>query len=186
MNGIHIMTDIETLGKRDGATIFQIAAAAFDIKTGELKETINLKMDIAKERNLKVYGDTLKWWLNTDKELLAKLLNEGTLTEVEMLNEFYCWIKSLGNNIKLWGNGILFDNMKLKLKMESLNIPYPISYKNDRDVRTILDLASAVSGLTENEIKKSIKNENEVAHDALDDVRSQVRLVSTCYNIIKK
>lgn len=185
MKGTHIMTDIETLGIKEGATIFQIAAAAFDIETGEIKNEIDLKVDISKVEELSVDGGTLKWWLNTDKELLAQLLNEGDLTEIEMLTQFNEWIEGQEGSPKLWGNGILFDNLKLKQKLESKGMKYPIFYRNDRDVRTILALASSVSGLSENEIRDSIKDENERAHDALDDVRKQVRLVTHCFNLIK-
>lgn len=183
MQGTHIMTDIETLGKKDGATIFQIAAATFDIKTGKIRDCINLKLDIEKA-DLVVDGNTLKWWLDTDKELLTQLLKKGNLTEIEMFTKFSNWVSKY-ENPKLWGNGILFDNLKLKLKMESLGIEYPINYKNDRDVRTILALASDVSGVTENSIKSLAEKRGEKSHDALSDVKRQIRLVSCCYDLIK-
>lgn len=185
MKGTHIMTDIETLGTKEGATIFQIAAAAFDMETGEIKNHIDLKLNISKVEDLSVDGDTLKWWLKTDKELLTKLLHEGTLTEIEMLTQFNEWVEGQEGSPKLWGNGILFDNLKLKQKLESKGMKYPIFYRNDRDVRTILALASAVSGLSENDIRDSIKDENERAHDALDDVRKQIRLVTHSFKLIK-
>lgn len=186
MNGTHIMTDIETLGTTEGSTIFQIAAAAFDMNTGEIKNSINLKLDIEKAEDLKVDGSTLKWWLNTDKELLTKLLNEGDLSEMEMLTQFNNWVESQEGSPKLWGNGILFDNLKIKNKLESKGLKYPIYYRHDRDVRTILAIASEVSGLSENEIRNSIENKEERAHDALDDVRKQIRLVHFCIKLIKK
>lgn len=184
MKGTHIMTDIETLGTKEGATIFQIAAAAFDMETGEIKNAIDLKLDISKVEDLVVDGDTLKWWLKTDKELLTKLLNEGDLSEIEMLTQFNEWVDGQEGSPKLWGNGILFDNLKIKHKLESLGLKYPIYYRHDRDVRTILALASSASGLSENAIRDSITREDERAHDALDDVRKQIRLVHHCFNLI--
>lgn len=184
MKGTHIMTDIETLGTKEGATIFQIAAAAFNIESGEVTSKIDLKLDISKVDDLVVDGSTLKWWLKTDKELLTKLLNEGELTEMEMLTQFNEWVEQQ-DSPKLWGNGILFDNLKLKHKLESKGLKYPIFYRNDRDVRTILALAADKSGVSENDIRNSVTDENERAHDALDDVTKQIRLVTKCFNIIK-
>lgn len=179
------MTDIETLGTKEGSTIFQIAAAAFNMETGEIKSEINLKMDVKTVEDLKVDGDTLLWWLKTDKELLTKLLDEGNLTEVEMFTQFNDWIKGQEGSPKLWGNGILFDNQKIKHKFELLGMKYPIFFRHDRDVRTILAIASATSGLSERKIRDKITREDEKAHDALDDVYKQIRLVCYCFELIK-
>lgn len=184
MRGTHIMTDIETLGVKEGATIFQISAAAFNIKSGEILGEIDLKLDIEKA-DLVVDGSTLKWWLKTDKELLTELLNEGTLSEVEMLQQFADWMEQFESR-RLWGNGILFDNNKIKTAMEKNGIKYPIPYNKDRDVRTILALAADVTGKTEREIRKEIEDETERAHNAIDDVYKQIRLVCYCYELLQK
>lgn len=183
MRGIHIMTDIETLGTSEGSTIFQIAAAAFNMQTGEVLDEINLKLNIDKA-DLKVDGSTLKWWLNTDKELLTNLLNEGNLSEDEMFSQFDKWVRKFEGR-RLWGNGILFDNAKLKKAMESRGMEYPIPYNKDRDVRTILALAADVSGKSEREIKKEVEDINHKAHDAIDDVYKQINFVRHCYKILK-
>ena len=182
MRGTHIMTDIETLGTSEGSTIFQIAAAAFNMQTGDILGEINLKLDIAKA-DLKVDGSTLKWWLNTDKELLTNLLNEGDLSEDEMLIQFDKWVRQFENR-RLWGNGILFDNAKLKKAMESIGMEYPIRYNKDRDVRTILALASDITGKSEKEIKKEVEDINHRAHNAIDDVHKQINFVRHCYKLL--
>jgi len=181
-----IMVDIETLGTKTGATIFQIAAASFDITTGEIKDTINLTGDIAKYESLSVDGSTLKWWLDTDAELLKKLLSEGTLSERALLSDLLTWLakQASSKDVYLWGNGILFDNVKISDLCTKQGVPYPIFYRNDRDVRTILELASLKSGQTEKELRESVSLENERKHDAFDDVKFQIRLVRKCYEII--
>lgn len=190
---VNIMVDLETLGLRNDATVFQIAAASFDLKTGNIKDSIDLKLDIASVDDLKVDGSTLVWWLNTNKELLSDLLNTGAeheLTTFKMYGLFYDWMTNQLNknqshkDIVLWGNGILFDNAKLKHGFEEQNIPYPIHYKNDLDVRTIVALAGDVAGLTKAELKDSVRIDSEIEHDAMDDVSFQIRLVSRCYNIL--
>lgn len=184
-----IMVDLETLGVSDGATIFQLAAASFDIQTGEVHSEIDLKLDVSKAENLKVDGGTLRWWLKTNSDLLANLISEGNLTEVEMFTQFAEWVeetKKANGTPYLWGNGIAFDNVKIEQKMTSLGLKYPINFRKERDVRTILDLASMISGESEREIFEDIYDGSEVAHNALDDVKRQIRLVHYCYNILNE
>lgn len=187
-----IMVDIETLGTGENATVFQISAMSFDIQTGGKYGSINLIGDIETYGSLDVDGSTLKWWLNTDKELLTELLNKGTYEEYDLFAALHKWLvaqSSTGDmkDVYLWGNGILFDNAKLQTNLNSCNgLKYPIYYKNDRDVRTILELASMKSGLTEEEIKVSVTDENERKHDAFDDITYQIRLVVKCYEILMK
>lgn len=183
---IHIMTDIETLGTKGGATIIQVAAATFDITTGKVLSQYNRIVDIEKVDDLSVDGSTIKWWLNTDKELLTKLLHSGTVSEQEMIVEFHEWLSNQGELKEryLWGNGILFDNQKLQDKMRFYGLDYPIYYRNDRDVRTIVDLASKKLNMTEEELKESFKDESLHAHDAYDDVLYQINLVVSCHNTL--
>jgi hypothetical protein len=184
-----IMVDIETLGKDTGASVFQISAMTFNKDTGEIYNEFNKLGAIGSYKELNVDGDTLLWWLNTNKELLTNLLNSGTLFENELISEFLYFLtkESSGNNsdLYLWGNGILFDNVKIKDMCKKYDYLYPIYYRNDRDVRTLLELASEVSGKSEDEIKQLVTNEDEIKHDALDDVRYQVRLVVKCNELIK-
>lgn len=185
-----IMVDIETLGTGENATVFQISAMSFDLTTGDKLDSINLIGDIEKYGDLNVDGSTLKWWLNTDKELLIELLNKGTYEEYDLFEALHKWLENQSTtgdmkDVYLWGNGILFDNAKLQTNLNGCSgLKYPIYYKNDRDVRTILELASMKSGLTEDEIKKSVTDENERKHDAFDDISYQIRLVVECYKIL--
>ncbi|MCM3109899.1 3'-5' exonuclease [Lederbergia lenta] len=184
---VDIMVDIETLGKGSNATIFQISAIAFDIITGEHYSTFNKIADISKNDKLVVDGSTLIWWLNTNKELLAELLNNGHNSSDKLLIMFNDWIHTQSddiNDIHLWGNGILFDNKMIEEQLISLGVDYPIYYKNDRDVRTIVDLAGKKLEITEQELKEYFKDESLTEHDALDDVKYQIKLVAGCYNAL--
>lgn len=183
---IDIMTDIETLGKKSDSTIIQIAAIAFDMNTGEHVDTFNKTVDIEKDMFLNVDGSTIKWWLNTNKELLHTLLSNGKHSSEEVLEMFHEWIMDLkeGNDVYLWGNGILFDNKMIQHQLEDNGLDYPIFYRNDRDVRTIVDLASKKLGITEDELKKRFNDDSLVEHDAFDDVKYQIKLVQGCYEIL--
>jgi hypothetical protein len=180
---IDVMTDIETLGTKSDSTIIQISAIAFDIITGEYKSTFNRIVDITENKVMNVDGSTIQWWLNTNKDLLTHLINTGEGSSEKVLDEFHTWLLelSLQGELYLWGNGILFDNKMIQHQFESIGLKYPIHYKNDRDVRTIVDLAGTKLGITEKELKDKFNDESLVAHNALDDVKYQIRLVSECY-----
>ncbi|MFD1453258.1 3'-5' exonuclease [Oceanobacillus sojae] len=183
-----VMVDIETLGTDVDSTIFQISAVSFDIKSGHIYDTFNEITDISKnETDLKVTGDTLQWWLKTNASLLTELLTGGVESSEEVLRRFHRWLTGLTENAKdmyLWGNGILFDNAMIKHQFESIGLSYPIFFRNDRDVRTILELASTKLGKHPNDVRKEVYDGELVAHDAFNDVRNQVKLVSYCHEVL--
>lgn len=184
MSRVDIMVDIETLGTKINSTIFQIAAAVFNIETGEIFETFDKVADISLD-NIKVDGSTLKWWLNTDMHLLHKLLSKGEKPPYVLLLDFLEFLSKYKNDeVYLWGNGIIFDNAMIKYQAEEFGMSYPIKYKNDRDVRTLLELTSLVTNIPENEIKNMFDKNDLIKHNALDDVKRQVYLVSGCYNLL--
>lgn len=189
MRRIDIMMDIETLGKGNNPPVFQIAACAFDIETRDILRTINVVADARTFNNIE--GDTLIWWLNTNNELLTKLLNDGcdsNNTEKDIIIQFVDWVNNLVNSygvdpckVYLWGNGILFDNRIISGKCRQYGITYPIAYTSDRDMRTIVELASIKKGYSnDREYRDSIENDG-VLHDAFDDVKYQIKVVCQAY-----
>jgi DNA polymerase III alpha subunit (gram-positive type) len=194
---LDIMTDIETLGTNSDSTIIQISAVAFDIKTGEHIAKFNQIADISKnETPIKVTGATIQWWLKTNKELFAELVNGGEFSSEQVLRNFHTWITELMplnelnnrnyNTLYLWGNGILFDNKMIQHQLESIGLTYPIFFRNDRDVRTLVELASMKLGITEKELKERFKDDSLVAHNAYDDVVYQINLAVSCFNELTK
>lgn len=194
MTRADIMVDIETLGNKADSTIIQLSAVAFDVTTGEVlpDKTFNAVADIDKNTNgVHVTGNTIKWWLNTNADLFKELLTTGKDSSEDIVANFYWWIRALQEehgekNVYLWGNGILFDNKMIQHQMESIDLDYPIFYRNDRDVRTILESATTKLDVEEREFKKSIQDKMEefTAHNALDDCMFQIKLVSICWNAL--
>lgn len=188
---LDLMVDIETLGNEMNSTIIQLACVPFDIETGAIyeDEIFNEIADIEKnEIAPEVSASTLKWWLKTDKELFTRLLNSGSLSTEDIIGLFHRQVKEWQSrvgirNVYLWGNGILFDNQMIKYQMEAIGLYYPVHYKNDRDVRTILELASAKSGVSEREIKDKLGN-GVNDHNAINDVLYQINYVSECYRYL--
>ena len=186
---IDVMIDLETLGTDFNAPIFQIAAAGFDIASGDIILTFDECADIQEltPQDGTINGSTFKWWLDTNPELLAKLLGQGDLTPYDLLKMFHRWFDYLTmkyDEVYLWGNGILFDNAIIRHKFERYGWKYPIFYRNDRDVRTIFELAQHKTGESAKEMYDRIYDKELVAHDAMNDVNNQVALVTECYQIL--
>lgn len=183
-----IMVDIETLGNKIDSTIIQISAVSFDIHSGKIHETFNEVADISKnESKVNVTGSTLQWWINTNSELFSELLTKGEQSSEDVTRNFHTWLVGIVSDQKdlyLWGNGILFDNAIIRHKFESIGLDYPIFYRNDRDVRTILELASNKLEILERVLRDSIYDKELVAHDAFNDVINQVALVTHCYKVL--
>lgn len=186
-NRIDIMVDIETLGIELDSTIIQVGAIAFNIDSGEYLEFFNEYVNIEKNKELKVSGSTLQWWLKTNANLLKEIITKQDQSSDTVSKKLYDWIVELKNKyeVYLWGNGIAFDNSMIKTAIKNIGLEYPIKYTNDRDVRTILELASIKSGKTEKEIKSSVKLDG-IAHDAFYDCKVQIAYVSKCWKYLTK
>lgn len=197
MNKIDIMLDIETLGKQDNTAIFQIYAKAFNRETFETVDEIELKIDINSIDPSLIEMDTLYWWTQNNPELFKELttVTEKHVSEYDGATRLWQWLNidiplwkaehTNRNELYVWGNGSVFDNIKIKNFIQRNGYSYPIFYRNDRDLRTLLETASIVSGLTEDEIKKQCEIEGAVNHNAKDDVEYQINILKYCMNILK-
>lgn len=193
MNRIDIVVDLETLGTRSNAPIFQIGAIAINIKTGEEYGYFNGLCDFQTLENID--GGTLKWWLKTNHELFAQLCQQGEdnkLSAKDLISSFVAWIESMQNdvgvdNVYLWGNGILFDNCILRANCEKYKINYPIIYRNDRDLRTIYELAANKIGVADGyTFRETVKiNEERIEHDGLSDARHEAKALIAAEEIIR-
>jgi hypothetical protein len=187
MNRLDIMVDLETLGKSVDTPIIQLCAMAFELETGDVVDVYEVKVQL--ESKTVIDLNTLRWWLQTDKELLTTLLTDTVrrVSEREALLGFKSWIYGLRltygvdeSQTYLWGNGILFDNKIIQGKMEHYDLCYPIFYRNDRDVRTLLDLYCAKNNVDPRAVAKTMY-EGLKEHNAFDDCVAQIRLVTHCY-----
>ena len=191
MNRIDVMVDIETLGKSYCPPVFQLVAKAFDIRTGKILSTFKGNCDITTSKS-EVEEATVIWWAKTDFRLFVKLITDGVLagkTEEKMIQDFVEWFNSLeceNSNKFLWGNGILFDNRIIKAKCDQYNIAYPVFYRNDLDMRTIIEIAAMKMGFDDQKAyRDSIKFEG-TAHDADCDVDNQIKHVCRAYHDLIK
>lgn len=177
------MLDIETLGTENNTTVIQLSSVAFNITNGDIISEFNEFIDIGQTKELNVTGSTIKWWLKTDVNLFKELIEKGNLSEKEVFEKFYNWMKELQETYSLYlhGNSPMFDNQIVKTKLTQYGFSYPIAYKNDRCVRTIVDLYCAKKGITEKQFKDIHKSDDLVAHNGLDDCKFQIKFVVEAY-----
>ena len=193
---LDIMVDLETLGRDPSNPVIQIGAVAFNLDTGEIYDSF---VGYGKLTPLsgEVNEETYKWWLKTDAMLLQQILAKGVeedTTEDALFKNLVQWItlvakqnKIAPSEIMLWGNGMLFDNYIIRGKCEKHGVGYPILYYNDRDVRTIVDLYCAKSGMTRKELTDGFKNASGlVLHDAVNDCMIQIKMVKHCWDSLVK
>jgi hypothetical protein len=74
-----IMIDIETLGTGTRGLITQIGACYFDRNTGEIGDKFceNIQIQDALDNGFEVRGDTIKFWLEQDKEVIQKMIKNA-------------------------------------------------------------------------------------------------------------
>lgn len=179
---IDIMVDLETFGVKRDAVIFQIGAVVFDINREKiLKYSFNeaVKYDEFPNPSKGVEFDVLQFWkenVSTFEEIQkgAKVKNEE-----ELILKFNHWLNYVSSvekaEIFLWGNGIAFDNEKLKEKFNEYKLEWIVRFNHDRDVRTYEEIASNKLGIEQyvyTGILTSILNEQ--YHDAYHDAVAQV------------
>ena len=165
----NIMLDIETMGCGINASIMSIGACYFEPTTGEIGNTFHEQVSIA--TNGVMDASTVIWWMGQSDEARAKFSNNGNAKHCrEVLLELTAFVKS---DAKVWGNGVAFDNVIIRSSYESLALPAPWEFWNDRDVRTIVDLGQMI-GI---DPKKDMPFDG-VKHDALSDSIHQAKYVS--------
>lgn len=173
----HVMIDLETLGTNPKAPIASIGAVFFDPKTGELGERFYCRIDFAQHmRNEAVPdGDTIKWWLRQSAEARAELVSDDACRIGKAVGDFSDWLTDNADDLrslKVWANSPSFDCTILKSAFVVSHTDIPWNYWNERDVRTIKEIALSLMGSTPAIVLVG------AIHNALHDAINQAVLVS--------
>ncbi|EJK7326750.1 exonuclease [Escherichia coli O2:H6] len=174
--GIHLMIDLETMGKNPDAPIISIGAIFFDPQTGDMGPEFSKTIDLETAGGV-IDRDTIKWWLKQSREAQSAILTDEIPLDDALLQLREFIAENSGEFFVLvWGNGANFDNVILRRSYERQGIPCPWRYHNDRDVRTIVELGKAIDF----DARTAIPFEGE-RHYALDDARYQAKYVSAIW-----
>ena len=174
--GIHLMIDLETMGKNPDAPIISIGAIFFDPQTGDMGPEFSKTIDLDTAGGV-IDRDVIKWWLKQSREAQSAIMTDEIPLDDALLQLREFIDENSGEFfVQVWGNGANFDNTILRRSYERQGIPCPWRYYNDRDVRTIVELGKAIDF----DARTAIPFEGE-RHNALDDARYQAKYVSAIW-----
>ena len=178
----HLMVDMETMGNSPDAPIVSIGAVFFDPSTGntgaEFYRVVSLESSMS--FGMKPDASTIQWWLKQSSEARSAILVDeamGLRESLELLADFIAENAANGSHtVQLWGNGCSFDNVILRRAHALTETPFAVPFRNDRDVRTMVELGKSV-GINP---RYDIPFEGDM-HNALSDARHQVKYVSAIW-----
>ncbi|WP_131025285.1 exonuclease [Klebsiella variicola] len=182
---VHVMVDLETMGKKHNAPIVAIGAVVFDPTTGSIGESFYKVVCLESSVNWGAVIDpsTVIWWLKQSSEARSAIVNDDAIPLLDALLQFREFVSDnvTGGSKKaqVWGNGASFDNSILRSSYDCIAEDYPWEYWNDRDVRTMVELGQAISF----DPKTTIPFEGS-RHNALADAIHQARYVSAIWQRI--
>ena len=180
-----VMLDIETLDTRVGGVITSIGAVEFDIHTGELGRDFYATIDArkAEAEGFTLRADTVLWWMQQElaarKELYAP--ERPQVSTKKALNRLAAFWPG---NARFWSHAT-FDFVMVSHAYQHLGIKMPYSFRVGMDIRTLLTL-------TKDKDQKAFESEIcdtsrvGIAHNALDDAKSQVKHVCSCYKVLMR
>ncbi|HCQ8313820.1 TPA: 3'-5' exoribonuclease [Klebsiella pneumoniae] len=182
---VHVMVDLEIMGKKHNAPIVAIGAVVFDPATGSIGESFYKVVCLESSVNWGAVIDpsTVIWWLKQSSEARSAIVNDDAIPLQDALLQFREFVSDnvAGGSKKaqVWGNGASFDNSILRSSYDCIAEDYPWEYWNDRDVRTMVELGQAISF----DPKTTIPFEGS-RHNALADAIHQARYVSAIWQRI--
>jgi DNA polymerase III epsilon subunit-like protein len=179
----HIMLDLETLSTSPEAAILSIGAVLFDPIENQLGREFYQVVALSKS-NLdgEISSDTVKWWEAQNSEARSIFSDPNATPLRDVLVSFTSFIKDNCNeDVQVWGNGPAFDNIILTSAYKRNGLEVPWRFRNDRDVRTVVELGRCLRGID----PKTLLPMSGVAHNALDDAKHQALYVNSIFNALK-
>lgn len=170
----NVMIDLETMGVGVHAPLFQIGAVTFGAAgvVDEFKVNVDL-VEVLLLTNKEVQYDTVDWWRQQE------LPNREDVTRLDdALREFSSWMESLTHqNSAIWANSPSFDCVILADHYHQVGRSAPWSYKQERDMRTLIDIKDP-----DHKLKPVMDG---TVHDALDDARYQAEWVRKILYVVE-
>lgn len=176
--------DLETLSTRLDCVILSIGAVSFDTDfnpfhvDSDYYTTLQIDNQMADRRH--VDSDTLRWWMNQNKEAQESSFNPiGAVGYWQALKGLQDWIGTqvgnpAGSNYEVWSKGANFDIAILEYvsKLFGINL---WSYKTPRCLRTLQALYPSCM----------IPFPDDQRHNALGDAYHQGREIHKFFNEVR-
>jgi len=134
------MVDLETLATTPNAAILSIGAVTFDPNSSNIYDDFYYRIELESFDGLDSFIDdgTIEWWSKQDKDAQEEAFNpEGRVDIRQVIEDFY---KFCMGSTHFWSHGSTFDIIILEHYFRQLGKPYPWSFWQVRDTRTLFDL----------------------------------------------
>lgn len=179
----HLMVDLETMSNKGNAAIVSIGAVAFEPSRGEIGPTFYSVVDLTscERAGLHIDADTVRWWMKQSAEARSAIIAEGSDLSLALSNLGAFSRENLTDNVRVWGNGVDFDNVILRNAYNAVGLDPFWKFYNNCDVRTIVELGRS-AGI---DPKRTLEFEGE-QHNALADAIHQAKYVSIIHQHLIK
>lgn len=163
---LDVMLDLETMGNGPDAAIVAIGAVGMDLRNGTLGKdfyaTISLESSV--EAGGQMDPSTVLWWMRQSSAARDELV-AGDGKESEVVFRFYEFLKNNSDfdTLRVWGNGVDFDNVIMESALRRHRLDIPWRYRNNSCYRTVRKLFPDVGMV----IREG------TLHNAYDDARNQ-------------
>lgn len=164
------MLDLETLGKTPGCIVLSIGAVAFNPTEILTTFEVHILAESCERAGLTMDASTVMWWIGRDADARDAMLKANAVPIGVALPRFSDWMYRLGPHTRLWSKGPSFDAAILRAAYHAAGQEPPWEFRNERCVRTILDLANIDS-------TAPFRGLGEPRHDAIMDALVQARAV---------
>lgn len=172
-----VMIDIEAWGTGTLALPLSIGAVEFDLTTGTIPRTFEVKIDPinAQKCGFCIDAQTVDWWMQQSDEARASLRGRriSVVRAFDELTQFLRTDRGEPIRCRVWGNGSNFDNRIIREGYDHLGIKCPWHYRDDRDMRTFMAMMKKL-GATDDRVKVDPPT---IKHSALADAEFQARLM---------
>lgn len=160
----HIVIDIETLGRRNDATITQIGIVLADENFDVLDQyLIQVAPDVWNTCNRTFTGETLLWWMQQKNTPVSNTPTHSVCSYKDLVDKLYKIFRRYNTEETIvWTKGSM-DLFCIKDICEYLNMETPWKFWQPRDIRTAKEIIKEW---------KTFENNN---HNSLDDALNQLR-----------
>lgn len=176
------MLDLETLSTTHDAAIVSVGAVLFDPVANQLGEEFYQVVKLTNDaKDGIIEASTVYWWLTQSDDARAVFASKSTKSLKDVLLSFSQFVQTHScPDVQVWGNGSTFDNVILSSAYRRHELKQPWCFRNDRDVRTLLELGRS---LRQFDAKQALSHTG-VAHNALDDAKYQAQYVCAAYHAL--
>lgn len=167
------MIDLETMSTRPTAAIVSIGAVAFDYTDNDpIKNTFYTNVVLDDSDGSQIDGETVMWWMEQSNEARKALTYPTPIYLPFALENLKAFIEdNMDKYTRLWSHNN-FDSPIIRDSFRRCGLKFPISFRRDRDIRTILDVYNDL-------YSADVPIERDgVLHNALDDAIYQAKVVT--------